>query len=342
MASRLEGLRVTGNAKSATPEIPGSHAVPDDAVAGVLREYRLCVKGIERVTAGHINLTYRVEADEGSFALQRLHPAFGPEVHHDIEAVTAHLAARGVETPRLVRTRAGDLWAAGADRRPWRVLTWIPGNVVLAAASPAQCAAAGACLGRMHAALCAHADHGHLAKIEPLAAQIQSAAEGLVLPADLPLRIVHGDPKISNFVFAPDGTARTMIDLDTFSHMALPLELGDALRSWCNPRGEESGEPVDVEHFRAAIEAYAETIGELPTRAERQAIPRATALIAIELAARFATDALEESYFAWDRSRFVTAAEHNLHRARAQLALARSVVERMGMLKAIVGEVWRS
>lgn len=360
-------MRVDSNT---SPDAPRGAAVPDAVAVAVLHAYRLRPKSIERVTLGHINLTFRVEADEGWFALQRLHPAFGPEVHHDIEAVTAHLATRGVETPRLVRTRAGDLWTADADGRPWRLLTWLPGEVLLAAESPAQCAAAGACLARVHAALWefdhafahrrgdvhdtashlarlraaihAHAGHPRLPEVESLATQIQIAAATLVLPPDLPLRIVHGDPKISNFVFAPDGSARAMIDLDTFSRMALPLEVGDALRSWCNPRGEESGEPVDVEHFRATLGAYADTIGGLPTRAEREAIPRATALIAVELAARFATDALQESYFAWDRSRFASAAEHNLVRARAQLALGRSVVERMGMLEAIARQAWGS
>lgn len=334
----------------------------------VLDAYSLHVSELERVSSGHINLTFRVRADEGQFILQRLHPVFGPEVHLDIEAVTAHLAARGVLTPRLVRTRAGELWTTGPDGRPWRLLTHVPGEVVLAAESPARCAAAGACLGRVHralwdfendfahrrfgvhdtpyhlarlrAALGEHGDHRLFGEIGPLAAETLAAAEGLVPPADLPRRVVHGDPKISNFVFAPDGSARAMIDLDTFARMPLPLELGDALRSWCNPRGEEAGGPLDADHFRAAIEGYAAAVGALPTAAERAAIPAATALIAVELAARFCTDALEESYFAWDAARFASAAEHHLARARAQLALGRSVLSELPVLEEIARRAW--
>ncbi|HPC84033.1 MAG TPA: phosphotransferase [Thermoanaerobaculaceae bacterium] len=337
-------------------------------VAQALAAYPLRVRGLERVSSGHINLTFRVEADEGPFILQRLHPVFGPEVHVDIEAVTAHLAARGLTTPRLVRTRDGELWTPGPDGRPWRVLTCIPGRVVLAAESPARCAAAGACLGRVHralwdfehpfahrrvgvhdtlrhlarlrAALAEHRDHRLFHEIEPLAAAILAAAEKLALPAELPLRVVHGDPKISNFVFADDGSARAMIDLDTFSRMALPLEIGDALRSWCSPRGEESTEPVDIDHFRAAIEGYATAVGDLPTTLEREATPLATALIAVELAARFCTDALEERYFAWDSSRFPSATEHNLVRARAQLVFGHSVLSRLPALQEIVRAAW--
>lgn len=334
----------------------------------VLDAYSLHVSGLERVSSGHINLTFRVQADEGQFTLQRLHPVFGPEVHLDIETVTAHLAARGLETPRLLRTQRGALWTPGPDGRPWRLLSYVPGEVFLAAESPARCAAAGACLGRVHralwdcehefahrrvgvhdtprhlarlrAALDEHRDHRLFREIDPLATAILSAAERLVLPAGLPLRVVHGDPKISNFVFAADGSARAMIDLDTFSRMPLPLELGDALRSWCNPQGEESPEPIDVDHFRAAIEGYASAVGDLPTVPEREAIPLATALIATELAARFCTDALEERYFAWDSSRFPSAAEHNMVRARAQLALGLSVVGSLDALLVHTEHAW--
>lgn len=340
-----------------------------DDLLDVLAAYPLHVRAVGRITAGHINLTYRVEADEGMFTLQRLHEAFGAEVNLDIEAVTAHLAARGVETPRLLRTRACGLWVVDPGGRPWRVLTYIPGEVVLAAASPACCEAAGACLGRVHralwdldhdfvhrrpgihdtphhlarlrAALETHREHRMLEEIAPVAGDILSAAEGLALPPGLPPRAVHGDPKISNFVFDADGAARAMIDLDTFSRMALPLELGDALRSWCSPHGEESGEPIDTEHFSAAIGGYAAAVGNLPTPAEREAIPLATALIAVELASRFCTDALEERYFAWHPERFASSADHNLVRARAQLALGTSILARLPVLARAVNQAWR-
>ena len=47
--------------------------------------------------------------------------------------------------------------------------------------------------------------------------------------------------------------------------------------------------------------------------------------ITLELAARFCADALEESYFGWNKEVFSSASAHNLHRAKIQLGLARSV-----------------
>ena len=40
---------------------------------------------------------------------------------------------------------------------------------------------------------------------------------------------------------------------------------------------------------------------------------------------RFAADALNESYFGWDKARFARAGDHNLLRARGQASLADAV-----------------
>ena len=58
--------------------------------------------------------------------------------------------------------------------------------------------------------------------------------------------------------------------------------------------------------------------------------------ISLELAARFAADALFESYFGWDPARFPGRGEHNLVRARGQWSMHQALVatraERAGML----------
>ena len=99
------------------------------------------------------------------------------------------------------------------------------------------------------------------------------------------------------------------------------VELGDAMRSWCNPAGEDATETrFSVELFSAAIDGYAGVAGNWVTEAEWRAIAPATGLIQVELAARFCADALNESYFAWDPDRYPTRTEHNRVRACGQLA----------------------
>ncbi len=336
-------------------------ASPDPLAA--LAPWALTPRTATPVLAGHINLTFRVEADEGPFALQWLNPIFGPEVNLDIEALGAHLARCGLAVPRLLRTREGALWSPGPAGGVWRVATWLAGAVLLEADSPARCAAAGELLGQFHAALWehphrfhhirpgvhdtprhlahlraaleAHPGHRLHAEAAELGAAILAAAAGCPPTADLPVRIVHGDPKISNLLFAPDGRACALIDLDTLARMPLALELGDAFRSWCSPRGEESEAAFEARFYEAGLEGWARAVGDRPTVVERAAIPHAVERIALELSARFCADALEEVYFAWDRLRYPGAGEHNLARARSQFALARSVRAQLPELERI-------
>lgn len=318
---------------------------------------------VEPISSGHINRTYRVvPPGRDPLVLQRLSPIFGVEVNEDIAAITAELERAGLLTPRPVPTADGALWLPTSDG-PWRALTCIEGETLLQVDSPARCAEAGGLLGRFHAALwsCTHrfrhlrlgvhdtprhlatlrealeqrADHRLHAEVAPVGRAILEEAGRVGIPGDLPLRVVHGDPKISNVIFGPDGAARALVDLDTLARMPLPVELGDALRSWCAPAGEEREGPFDLALYRAALGGYAGGVGQRPTEAERAAIPDGVALVAVELAARFCADALRESYFGWDRARFGSAAEHNLARARSQLFLARDVGRQLGEMRRI-------
>jgi hypothetical protein len=127
-----------------------------------------------------------------------------------------------------------------------------------------------------------------------------------------------------------------LIDLDTVARAPVALELGDALRSWCNPAGEDSLQAhFLMARYEAALQGYRRGAAGFLLADEWQAVPAATLSIALELAARFAADALNESYFGWDRKRFETASEHNLQRARAQLTLAGDIAAQLAALKRV-------
>ena len=135
---------------------------------------------------------------------------------------------------------------------------------------------------------------------------------------------MHGDPKISNFLFSREtGGAESLIDLDTVGWMALPWELGDAFRSWCNPLGEDNEQgQFNGDFFKSAYESCVVEAGHYLTEVERGDFLLATLYIYLELAARFSLDVLEESYFSWDETQFARAADHNLMRARGQISAA--------------------
>ena len=159
-------------------------------------------------------------------------------------------------------------------------------------------------------------------------------ALGATLPPlspSLPKRIAHSDLKISNLLFAEhDGEARCLIDLDTVARMPIAHELGDALRSWCNPLGEDVTETrFDHVLYDAALEGYLAAAPSLSPE-EIASIPLGLVTIATELAARFCTDAIEDRYFGWDPTRFPSRRAHNEVRARGQLCLARAVAAYLG------------
>jgi Ser/Thr protein kinase RdoA (MazF antagonist) len=148
-------------------------------------------------------------------------------------------------------------------------------------------------------------------------------------------RIVHGDPKISNLIFAADtDRAVCLIDLDTLSRMAVALELGDALRSWCNPATEDAASARFVRpFFEAAIAGYAAAAPGFLAPEEWRAIPRGALTITVELAARFCADALRESYFGWNSARYESASAHNQARVQGQLKLAEGIRRELAALE---------
>ena len=319
------------------------------------------------VEMGNINKTYEVRRGNERFVLQWLNPIFGAAVHEDIEAVTAHLAKKGMLTPRLVRTQTGALWATDSAGGIWRLMTFIDGEILSAGATAKTCHEGGRLLGRFHRALLdlehtfsnvrpgvhdtvrhlqhltdvlhTHRTHPAFREVEPIGRRILAAAARLPPLGELPSRIVHGDPKLNNVVFSRKHRALCFIDLDTLSRMTIPVELGDAFRSWCNPTGEDVVEAhFDLPLYAAGVEGYAsEGRGFLAT-AEIAAIPAAVETIALELAARFGADALEESYFGWNRHQFPSATAHNLHRAKSQLNLAQSIAEQRSELGRITAQ----
>ncbi|MEO0605169.1 MAG: phosphotransferase [Myxococcota bacterium] len=328
----------------------------------------------EHVPAGLINRTFWVKGTTtgGVLAvLQELNTKiFRPAVHHDIEAVTAQVERKGMITPKLVRTRRGDLWATDRDGGVWRRMTVVGNRTIHKLDNPGDARSAGALVARFHAAvsdldydfqmvrpdvhdtarhmrgmdeaIANFPDHRLAADVQALAEDVQAQWTAWNGPTDLPKRVVHGDLKISNVRF-DDDRALALIDLDTLARRTLDVELGDAMRSWCNPVAEDALDArFDVALFTAAMEGYARGVAEAeaqgvagPTDDEWASIVPCTERIALELSARFAKDALEESYFGWDE-RFGGRGEHNLVRAQGQAKLAKSLADQRAAADAAV------
>lgn len=326
-----------------------------------LAHYGLDDARLDVLGGGLINLSLQVDAPDGRrCVLQALHPVFDPAVNLNLDCVTRELARVGMTTPLLLRTLAGAPWVT-VDGRHWRLLSHVDGRSVDAIAEPALAREAGRLLARFHRALAGfdaplphqrppvheprrhfaalaeararHPGHRHAAAVGALAAEIDALFAGLPALPGAPLRLVHGDPKISNLLFDAAGRGLCLVDLDTLARAPLCFELGDAFRSWCNPGPEDAAAPAfSGELFLAALAGYAAVGRDFMTAAEGASVVAATAAVYLELTARFAADALDERYFGWDPARYASRGDHNLARATNQLAAARDLLRQRAAL----------
>ncbi len=152
---------------------------------------------------------------------------------------------------------------------------------------------------------------------------------------ELRLQAIHGDPKTSN-VMVDDATGKgtSLIDLDTVKPGLIQYDIGDCLRSCCNPAGEETRELssviFDSDLCDAVMRGYKAHAGQFLTAADREHLYDAVRLITLELGIRFFAD-----YLAGDVYFRVSREGQNLHRARVQIKLCQSIESRESQIRRI-------
>lgn len=141
----------------------------------------------------------------------------------------------------------------------------------------------------------------------------------------LPLRLMHGDPKINNVMFdTASHQAVSIVDLDTVKPGLVHYDIGDCLRSGCNPAGEETTQwetvRFDPDLCQGILQGYLAVAKAFLTENDYAYIYDAIRLIAFELGLRFFADYLAGNvYFK------VKYPEHNLMRALVQFKLTESI-----------------
>ena len=137
--------------------------------------------------------------------------------------------------------------------------------------------------------------------------------------------VIHGDPKVNNIMIDTDTQkAVCMIDLDTVMSGLLHYDIGDCLRSGCNPAGEETEQVetvcFDLDLCNAVLQGYCSVAREFLSMNDFDFIYDSIRLLTFELGLRFFTDFLEGNvYFRAGRPK------HNLIRAMVQFKLVESI-----------------
>jgi len=273
------------------------------------------------------------------------------------------------QMPRIVRAKDGTDFVTDEGGEVWRVITRImSAHAFDVAQGPEHAMECGAALGHFHYLISDmdpaeivdplpgfHVTSGYLAAYDatlrtPAAQELlKSSMEAKRLAkfveerrdlavclekaqekGELVKRMFHGDPKVNNIMIDDvTGKGTAMIDLDTVSPGLVHLDFGDALRSICNPAGEEETNLAKVVFDEDLCEA-----GAFLTDADRAYLYDAIRLLPFELGLRFFQDFLAGDVY------FKTKTPgQNLNRARVQFRLCESVEARERSVRAALAKL---
>ncbi|MCQ2167377.1 MAG: aminoglycoside phosphotransferase family protein [Bacteroidales bacterium] len=145
----------------------------------------------------------------------------------------------------------------------------------------------------------------------------------------IPVRVTHGDTKISNFLFdSRSGRLLCAIDLDTMMSSTLLNDTGDALRSYTNTGAEDDPDlgkvSMSMDMFEAYMKGYLKEMKELLAPAELEYLAFSGIYITYEQVLRFLMDYIDgDTYYK------IKSPDHNLVRTRAQYKLLTSMEEQL-------------
>jgi hypothetical protein len=155
---------------------------------------------------------------------------------------------------------------------------------------------------------------------------------------EIPLRVTHNDTKCNNVLF-DEVTFENLavIDLDTVMPGLVAFDFGDSIRFIANTCKEDETDlskvKLDLNKYRAFTKGFIETVGETLCQKEKETMVLGAVTMTVECGMRFLTDYIDgDKYFKTDYK------EHNLDRARCQLALAKDMIMNLAKMQEIVDE----
>ena len=303
--------------------------------------------------------------------------ALSEHVHRRLSRETSEQhSGRRWEVPRVFSSRDGKNYHRDASNEFWRAISYIDRSTAYPRIRNTRHAReAGYALGRFHGLISDmrveqlqdtlvgfHITPGYLANYDNVmkthhdeehrdsdirycidfVAQRRGMAtilEDAKAAGHLPIRPMHGDPKIDN-IMIDDHTehAISIIDLDTVKPGLVHYDVGDCLRSCCNPLGEETPEINQVrfesEMCHEILGGYLGIARDFLTSRDYDYLYDSIRLITFELGLRFFTDHLEGNVYFKARHR-----EHNLHRALVQFKLVESIEAHQADILKIIADL---
>jgi Ser/Thr protein kinase RdoA (MazF antagonist) len=148
-------------------------------------------------------------------------------------------------------------------------------------------------------------------------------------------RVTHHDTKISNVLFDSNNKGLCVIDLDTVMPGYFISDVGDMMRTYLSPAGEEETDLSKIEiredYFQAIVNGYLGEMQDELTAAEKDYFIYAGKFMIYMQALRFMTDYLNNDIYYGAKYEL-----HNFNRAVNQLILLDKLASKEARLKEIV------
>lgn len=341
-------------------------------INSVAQQFSTSITRIESLGNGLINDTYLVRTEANSFVLQRINRQVFPQpeqIMANLMVLNQHVEQINDEQitlkiPQLLPTLANNTFFFDEQGDVWRALSYIDNTESLETISNrTQAEHVGYALGQFHRLTYSldseklhdtlpgfHITPSYLqhyqqvktntkvsegtdcadfiARYQHIADDLETAkTQGLLIE-----RVIHGDPKLNNFLF--DKTSHqivSLIDLDTVKPGLIHYDLGDCLRSCCH-NTETNAFNLDL--CQGLLTSYLKEMGALFTDKDYQFLYPAIRLIPFELGLRFYTDYLEGSrYFK------VVDSDENLLRAIGQFRLCANIIAQETEIKTLINQI---
>jgi len=333
------------------------------------------ISDIKPLGNGLINDTYKIATigNGPDYVLQRINNAIFKDVEllqRNIDAVTAHLRAKGEMTITFIPAKDSGKTYVCVDNTYWRISEFISGAFTYEAVTPEYSRLCGKAFGNFESKLAdikteigesipdfhnielrvrqledavSNDAAGRMKdpEVQSILTELRSSAEEmckserLYREGVLPKRICHCDTKVNNMLFDAAGNVICVIDLDTLMPSFVFSDYGDFLRTAANFVAED--DPAidkvgfNMEIFKAFTEGYLESASDFLTPIEKDNLPYAACLFPYMQAVRFFADYLNgDTYYK------IKYPEHNLVRTRNQVALFHSALAKVPEMKAFI------
>jgi len=333
------------------------------------RQFASDISEITPLGNGLINDTYRVTTKALPFVLQRINHHVFPrpeQIMSNLAVIAQHVRNKAstdvkLQVPSILPCNNGATLYQDDNQDYWRALTFIErSESIETIRTMADAEQIGFALGHFHYLLSDvnptllqdtlpgfHIAPEYLSNYRRIVAktavksdsycasfieQFQALTDDLETAKQqglLHLRVIHGDPKINNFLF--DQSTQniiSLIDLDTVKPGLVHYDIGDCLRSCCHNLDNHS---FDLDIADAILKNYLAETRQFFSDYDYQFLYPAIRLIPFELGIRFYADYLDgNGYFK------VTEPDQNLHRAIDQFRLCANIMANESAIKKLI------